>query len=64
VTSPPDGFGAHDGGAAGVGDFLQAGDTVLEGLGFHVVGVASEGGVAPDEVVGIGAGGTAAAEFQ
>src|SRR4051794_32059232 len=63
MALPPDGFGAHDGGALAPGKLQQALDARVERRGLHVVGVAAKGGVAPGRIGRIGARLAAAAEL-
>jgi hypothetical protein len=62
VTAPWDGFGAHDGGRRGAGNFNEGGEAFSELRRDHIVGVSAEGGVAPAGVDGVLARVAAAAE--
>ena len=53
MTAPPDRLGAHDGGPQGSAQVHQLGEALRKRLGLQVVGVASEGRVAPRSVQGV-----------
>lgn len=47
MTTPGQGFGAHDGGIAGASKFLQFGQSRLKCRGCHIIRIAPEGSVSP-----------------
>lgn len=63
MALPPQGFGAHDGGALCAGESEQALDAGAEFRGHHEIRIAAKSFIAPDGVWGIRARPAASAEF-
>lgn len=53
VTSPPNGFGAHDGGSFFRCNILQLHGCFLKIIGFHIISITPERSVSPGRVVRI-----------
>ncbi len=62
MAAPRDGFGAHEGGAGGLGEFDDGFEAGGEFGGLHVIGEAPEGRIAPAGVHGIASGVAQSAE--
>src|SRR5713226_4832872 len=63
MTTPPDGFRAHDHGSAAARYLQQSLDAVAKSFGLHVIGIAAKRFVAPGEVQRVRSCAATPAEF-